>query len=189
VAFALTACSTGPTYPGDAVVGEVCNETPEDQLDVGLALSGGGYRAMLFNLGSLWCLNDFGVLRDIDMIASVSGGSIVNGLLATRWRDLDWVPGGLGWTARNFRQEIAEPIIAFAGKTIDVPSVLERWCWAPPPDRSRDTMTASCTTDVGCGTMSQRSKKDAVPVFCSMRPTCRPARACGWSASAWRITA
>jgi NTE family protein len=31
-----------------------------DPLDAGLALSGGGYRAMLFNLGSIWRLNELG---------------------------------------------------------------------------------------------------------------------------------
>jgi hypothetical protein len=30
---------------------------------VGLCLSGGGYRAMLFHLGSLWRLNQLGYLR------------------------------------------------------------------------------------------------------------------------------
>ena len=50
-----------------------------DEIEIGLALSGGGYRAMLFNLGSLWRLNELGWLRKIDMITSVSGGSILNG--------------------------------------------------------------------------------------------------------------
>ena len=120
----LGACSTPRTYPGES--DEACAEEPEDPLDIGLSLSGGGYRAMLFNLGSLWRLNDFGLLRRLDMIASVSGGSIVNRLLATRWRDLQFVQGGLGWQAINFQGEIVEPIRAFARETIDVPSVLER---------------------------------------------------------------
>jgi len=44
----LGACSTPRTYPGES--DEACAEEAEDALDVGLSLSGGGYRAMLFNL-------------------------------------------------------------------------------------------------------------------------------------------
>src|SRR5690349_9675993 len=92
-----------------------------DQIDVGLALSGGGYRAMLFNLGSVWRLNEIGWLRRIDMITSVSGGSILNGVLATRWKDLQWTNG----VAVNFKQEIADPVCKLAGKTIDVAAGIE----------------------------------------------------------------
>lgn len=50
-----------------------------DGRTLGLALSGGGYRATLFGLGSLWRLNDAGLLGRIDRMSSVSGGSIVMG--------------------------------------------------------------------------------------------------------------
>lgn len=49
---------------------------------VAVALSGGGHRATLFGLGALLYLVDSGVARDVVSIASVSGGSIVNGLVA-----------------------------------------------------------------------------------------------------------
>lgn len=88
-----------------------------DQLDTSLALSGGGYRAMLFNLGSVWRLNELGWLRKIDIITSVSGGSILNGVLATRWGQLDWNAEGV---AANFSQVIAQPVRAMAGRTLDV---------------------------------------------------------------------
>jgi NTE family protein len=87
-----------------------------DPLDVGLALSGGGYRAMLFNLGSVWRLNELGWLRKLDVITSVSGGSILNGVIATRWTQLNW-DGGV---ATNFKQVIAQPVRTMAGKTLDV---------------------------------------------------------------------
>ena len=38
---------------------------------VGLAMSGGGYRATLFHLGSLWRLNELGWLPRIDEILSL----------------------------------------------------------------------------------------------------------------------
>ena len=52
------------------------------QPGTGLAMSGGGYRASLFHLGSLRRLAELGVLDRVVHIASVSGGSITAGLLA-----------------------------------------------------------------------------------------------------------
>jgi len=40
---------------------------------IGLCLSGGGFRAMLFHLGSLIRLNELGLLTRLERIASVSG--------------------------------------------------------------------------------------------------------------------
>src|SRR5205085_2664966 len=53
-----------------------------------LCLSGGGFRATLFHLRSLRRLNELGALSRLDTITSVSGGSITNGVLATRWSRL-----------------------------------------------------------------------------------------------------
>src|SRR5258706_7140570 len=49
---------------------------------IGLCLSGGGYRAMLFHAGALLRLNEAGLLSKLDRISSVSGGSIAAGALA-----------------------------------------------------------------------------------------------------------
>ncbi|TVR75871.1 MAG: patatin-like phospholipase family protein [Sphaerobacteraceae bacterium] len=43
---------------------------------IALCLSGGGYRAALFHLGSLRRLNELGILGQVDTITSVSGGSV-----------------------------------------------------------------------------------------------------------------
>lgn len=43
----------------------------------GLALSGGGYRAAAFHLGTLRALGRLGVLKNVDVLSTVSGGSIV----------------------------------------------------------------------------------------------------------------
>lgn len=91
-----------------------------DKLDIGLCLSGGGYRAMLFSLGGLWRLNELGWLRKIDVVSSVSGGSILNGVLATRWKDLKWTTDDTDGIAENFEPLIARPVRAMAGKTLDV---------------------------------------------------------------------
>jgi NTE family protein len=52
---------------------------------IGLALSGGGFRAAAFHLGVLRKLADFHLLDKIDLISSVSGGSIIGAYLACRW--------------------------------------------------------------------------------------------------------
>lgn len=44
---------------------------------IGLALSGGGYRAAAYHLGTLRALHKLGVLDKVDVISSVSGGSII----------------------------------------------------------------------------------------------------------------
>jgi NTE family protein len=44
------------------------------QAGIALCLSGGGYRAMVFHLGVLWRLNEFGYRSRLDRISSVSGG-------------------------------------------------------------------------------------------------------------------
>ncbi len=48
---------------------------------IGLALSGGGFRATMFGLGALRALHDRGVLGDVTVVSGVSGGS----LLAAMW--------------------------------------------------------------------------------------------------------
>jgi len=49
---------------------------------IGLALSGGGSRAIAFHLGCLRALNDKGILDKINVISTVSGGSIIGAMYA-----------------------------------------------------------------------------------------------------------
>ena len=48
-----------------------------DEKRIGLALSGGGYRAAAYHIGALRALHKLGVLDKVDVISSVSGGSII----------------------------------------------------------------------------------------------------------------
>lgn len=93
----------------------------------GLALSGGGYRATLFALGSLWRLNDAGILKSLDTITCVSGGAITAGFLAYQWDKLSF--SGDNETpyekADNFEAVVANPLIAFCGNMIDIPSAIK----------------------------------------------------------------
>ncbi len=86
-----------------------------------LCLSGGGYRAMLFHLGTLWRLNELGYLAKLDRISSVSGGSITAAVLALNWTRLGFDGGGV---ARQFQTLVVDPVRRLGGKTLDVPSVL-----------------------------------------------------------------
>ena len=92
----------------------------EPEEGVGLCLSGGGYRAMLFHLGTLWRLNEFGYLPRLSRVSSVSGGSITAGVLGLHWKNLTFVDG----MAQNFVDEVVAPTRGLAGKTIDRESIL-----------------------------------------------------------------
>lgn len=85
---------------------------------VGLCLSGGGYRAMLFHAGSLWRLLDAGKLGELTRISSVSGGSITAAILALAWETItaEGLPA--------FRREVVDPLRAMARTTIDERSIL-----------------------------------------------------------------
>ncbi|MCY4399336.1 MAG: ThiF family adenylyltransferase [Gemmatimonadetes bacterium] len=50
--------------------------------DVGLALSGGGSRAIAFHLGCFRALHDLGLLARLQVISSVSGGSVISAMYA-----------------------------------------------------------------------------------------------------------
>ena len=80
---------------------------------IGIALSGGGYRAMLFHLGFLWRMHDAGILAKADRIASVSGGSITAGRLAIVWDKLQQNP-------QDFADLVAAPILELSRHGIDI---------------------------------------------------------------------
>ena len=103
--------------PADA--GEVSRL--EDTL--ALALSGGGYRAMMFHVGVLWYLNDAGYLPKLDRVSSVSGGSITAGVLATRWKQLAATFDAKG-RSPQFANLIVVPMRTLAGTTIDAGSII-----------------------------------------------------------------
>lgn len=82
---------------------------------IGLCLSGGGYRAMLFHTGALWRLNDLALLGDLKRVSSVSGGSIVAGVLALAWEDLAFHGG----TSDRFEELVVSPVRRLAKVTLD----------------------------------------------------------------------
>ncbi|MBV9493547.1 MAG: patatin-like phospholipase family protein [Acidobacteria bacterium] len=107
----------------DAVPASLLSNSDAENLEdcLAICLSGGGYRAMLFHLGTLWYLSDAGILAEAGRISSVSGGSITSALLGLRWNAIAF--GTPGHPTR-FRSLVVDPIRKLASKTIDVRAVL-----------------------------------------------------------------
>ena len=108
-----------PSEPVQFIPGDRPDKTLEP--GIGLCLSGGGYRAMLFHLGSLWRLYETGILRNVSRISSVSGGSITAAVLALKWPSLSFTPGTV---ASEFIPQVVQPIRGLASETIDADSII-----------------------------------------------------------------
>jgi len=87
---------------------------------IGLALSGGGFRATLFHCGALWRLGELGLLARLARVSSVSGGSITAGRLALRWQALRRA----GFSTQALVGEVVDPLRAFCRRSVDVEAVL-----------------------------------------------------------------
>jgi NTE family protein len=113
------------TKPNPQVVAQPVHDHPGDpdhpSPGIALCLSGGGYRAMLFHLGTLWRLNELQYLPKLNRVSSVSGGSITSGVLAKSWKSLQFNAEGC---ATNFDQLVTQPISRMASTSIDVSSVV-----------------------------------------------------------------
>jgi len=79
---------------------------------IGLSFSGGGFRATLFHSGALRRLNELGILPRLTTISSVSGGSILNGFLASR------LPVPLGCGITDFEVSVGKPVRDFCSLDI-----------------------------------------------------------------------
>jgi NTE family protein len=86
-----------------------------------LCLSGGGYRAMLFHVGTLWRFNEAGYLPTLARVSCVSGGSITGAVLGMNWSKLAFDGNGVG---QGFVKQLVDPIRGLADKTIDDVSVI-----------------------------------------------------------------
>jgi len=115
--------------PGDA------KKPVEDNIAV--CLSGGGYRAMLFHTGVLWRLIELDLLSPrahtatlpgggtvnlgtFKRISSVSGGSIISGMLGLKWKNLKFNTPQL---VASYVDEVVTPIRELAGVTLASDSV------------------------------------------------------------------
>ena len=105
--------------PVELIPGDELDKEPEE--GTGLCLSGGGYRAMVFHLGSLWRLYEARLLGGVKRISSVSGGSITAGVLGLNWHKLSFEPSDI---RRDFVPEVVAPVRRLAGETIDAESII-----------------------------------------------------------------
>jgi len=105
-----------------------------------LCLSGGGYRAAIFHLGALLRLHQLGKLRQLDLISSVSGGSIASAWLVAcflrqRTSAAETFPE---WCDRiEFQSAVVEPFRKVVGRDIRTLPVLLTlpWNWLWPSSR------------------------------------------------------
>lgn len=95
---------------------QILTAPPGQRSGMGLALSGGGFRASLFGLGTLWRMNELGWLKSLHRITSVSGGSLTAGVLAARWGELEFDSTG---RATNFEAIVVSRLRAFCTTTLD----------------------------------------------------------------------
>jgi len=93
-----------PNSPGDY----------ERRPELGIALSGGGYRAMLFHLGSLTRMREGGLLDEVTRFSSVSGGSFMSAWLGIKWNDLK----AAGMTDDAWRRLILLPVLELSRETM-----------------------------------------------------------------------
>ena len=89
---------------------------------IGLSLSGGGYRATAFHLGTLKKLRDLEKIDRIDVLSTISGGSIAGAAYITQKDDFDnfYKETIEELTSRNL---IREAFITFPG------AKLSFWCY------------------------------------------------------------
>jgi NTE family protein len=117
---------TLPSVPSETRVAEAVTgfQWSGGKLEPGIAiaLSGGGFRAMLFHAGALMRLNELGLLSKASRISSVSGGSIAAGHLASVWQDLG--AAGSSGAFANFKAVVVEPLLKFSRNNLDIKNTL-----------------------------------------------------------------
>ena len=81
---------------------------------IGLALSGGGYRATSFHLGTLKKLHELGVLDKVSVLSTISGGSITGAYYCTHERNFDTFYNDL-YTALQTKDVIKKVLFSWLG--------------------------------------------------------------------------
>lgn len=145
---------------------------------IGLALSGGGSRAMAFHLGCLRALQDRGILEKTGVISSVSGGSVLAAMYAYSEDEFDafsarvtsLLSRGLQWSiARNLMSPsllarvIASNLIssptAFAARAFGAQPPMQRWA------SRTDALESTIAEIIGDVSLSQVKRHNLDIVF------------------------
>ena len=157
--------AASPVSEFDEIVESETLAQPADK--IGLCLSGGGYRAMLFHVGAICRLNEARLLPRLGRVSSVSGGSITAAVLGTHWRRLVFNDG----QAANLSEQLIKPLRDLASRTIDRGG-FSAACFCPARSVNglpRHTISY-CFTERRCRTCRPMR---TVPGSSSMRPACK----------------
>jgi NTE family protein len=110
---------------------------PASGTPIGVTLSGGGFRATFAALGVIRYLADAGLLHDLRYVSSVSGGSVANAMVATRWAQLR----GRDFTAAAVDELVIAPLVERV-TTMSLKSKLIRNVWRAAGSRNRTDVLA-----------------------------------------------
>lgn len=88
---------------------------------IGLALSGGGSRAIAFHLGCLRALNELGILSQVRVMSVVSGGSVIGAMYAATDGSF---PEFEDKVRSMLARGLARPALGAAFKTVEGPKAL-----------------------------------------------------------------
>src|SRR6266849_3230080 len=126
---------------------------------IALCLSGGGFRASLFHLGALRRLHELGLLRRLDALSSVSGGSIFSAFLATAMvkrglsNSMDF-PDWENDVAKTFREFTSHDI-----RTLPVLlHCLWNWIWPAPRLKQLESTYHSLLTSLTLAQLPERPR-------------------------------
>jgi NTE family protein len=123
---------------------------------IALCLSGGGYRASLFHLGALRRLHEIGLLRRVDAVSSVSGGSIFSAFLATTMVRKS-LANALAF--QDWENDVAKPFRQFTSHDIRTLPVLLHclwnWLWPTPRLRQLQSTYHSLLTSLTLGQLPE----------------------------------
>ena len=124
---------TGRFRPGTATAVELAAREAPKKHDLGLCLSGGGFRATLFHLGAARRLHELGILNRVDAISGVSGGSIFAGVLAHVAISNNWQQA---LEIDDYDAQVAERVRALTSRDLrTLPFVVTlpyNWLWPGP---------------------------------------------------------
>jgi predicted acylesterase/phospholipase RssA len=134
---------------------------------IGLALSGGGFRASLYHLGLVRFLRDASVLGQVTHITSVSGGSIFAAHLVLNWDRYNGSANKFDAAAFEFLSFVRLDVRNRIARRFPLTLPL-RW-----PRRLLGRSNRKLTR-TGCWNTTTRSTSTATPACssCSKSPTC-----------------
>jgi len=101
---------------GDEPQAPAHTQVQHDGSVVGLGMSGGGFRASLYHLGSLSVLAEADALRNIELISTVSGGSIIGVHFFLRLRQLLQSKPDTEITREDYMQVVEDVTTSFVRK-------------------------------------------------------------------------